>query len=75
MTNDVKDDICFNRTEADERAHLARVTGVIGDALLRLSQEVSARHTEMIKLKAFLHEHKGDMDHAFSRGFGRPSRP
>jgi hypothetical protein len=63
-TNQTDNNHCFNPTEADERAHLARVTGIIGDALQYLSQEVAARHTEMIKLKAFLHEHKGDMDHA-----------
>lgn len=63
-TDQTSNDTCFNPTEADERAHAARVTAKIGDALQYLSQEVAARHTEMIKLKAFLHEHKGDMDHA-----------
>jgi DNA helicase II / ATP-dependent DNA helicase PcrA len=63
-TNQTINETCFNPTEADERAHLARVAGKIGDALQYLSQEVAARHTEMIKLKAYLHEHKGDMDHA-----------
>ena len=56
-------DTCFNPHEADEGAHLTRVTAAIRAELERIGSTVSARHTEMIKLKAYLHEHKGDMDH------------
>lgn len=64
MMTDTKNKICLNLTEADESAHAARVTAKIGEALDDLTQKVRARHAEMVKLKAFLHEFKGDMDHA-----------
>ncbi len=53
-----------NESEAEERAHLRAVLGVLREQLENVGDDVSTKYHDMLAMKQYLHDSRADMDHA-----------